>query len=178
MARTRQIGNMTIHFVGDNAAQHERLFHEAYSGSESFRSALRETARTYRNIYVGRTLADLQDQPNYGDAGFNPNSKAVTDTAAFGKPAGAETYFIGVTGKDHTLLQCDQRFAGTPLLAMVHEFLHPSQITRELAETGGVGKYNEARTQMREQTMPQSLERRRDKIFLTLLAPALHMMFS
>jgi hypothetical protein len=45
MARTRQIGNMTIHFVGDNAAQHESLFGEAYSGSESFRSAMRETAR-------------------------------------------------------------------------------------------------------------------------------------
>jgi hypothetical protein len=151
MSSTRQIGNMAIHFVGDNAAQLESLFGEAYSGSESFRSALRETARTYRNIYVGSALADLQKQPNFDEAGFN--SKDVTDTAAFGKPAGAETYFIGVTGKDHTLLQGNQRFAGTPLLAMVHEFLHPSQITRELAETGGVGKYNEARTQMREQTI-------------------------
>jgi hypothetical protein len=57
MARTRQIGNMTIHFVGDNAAQHERLFHEAYSGSESFRSAMHETARTYRKDSVKRGSA-------------------------------------------------------------------------------------------------------------------------
>lgn len=99
MAGTRKIGNLTIHFIGDNATELERMFNDAHSGSEIFRSAMRETARTYKNIYVGSTLADLQGQPNFDEAGFDPSSKEVTEKAAFGKPAGAETYFIAVTGK-------------------------------------------------------------------------------
>jgi hypothetical protein len=165
MAGSRRIGNMTIHFVGDKAAQLESMFGDAYSGSESFRNAMRETASTYRNIYVGSTLADLREQPNFDEAGFRPDSKDVTDKAAFGKAAGAETYFIGVTGREHTLKHSGQSFAGSSLLALVHEFLHPTQITRELAATGKVEHSSEARTQMREQTIAAELGKTPGKDF-------------
>ena len=35
MATTRQIGNLTIHFLGDNAAQLESMFADVYSRSEA-----------------------------------------------------------------------------------------------------------------------------------------------
>ncbi|SRR6266436_2309680 len=139
---------MTIHFVGGNATQLESMFGDAYSGSDTFRNAMRETARTYKNIYVGSTLADLRGLPNFDEAGFNPTSKDITDKAAFGNPAGAETYFIGVTGREHTLKHSGQSFAGSSLLALVHEFLHPTQVTRELAETGKLETTHEVRTQI------------------------------
>lgn len=155
MVDTRQIGRLTIHFLGENAAQLRNSFDGSFSGSQSFRSAMSETARTHKNIYVGGSLEDLQDQPGFDSAGFHPDSREVWNTNAFGKQAGSETYFIVVSKKKHSLIQDGQKFAGSTDLSLVHELLHPSQIIRELSETGSVGKYSEARTQMREQTIAQ-----------------------
>jgi|SRR5665647_343225 len=105
MAEIRQIGGLTIHFLGDNAAQLKNSFDGSFAGSKSFRSAMSETARTYRNIYVGGSLEDLKDQPGFESAEFDPNSEAAQNTSAFGKGAGPETYFIVVTGKKHNLAQ-------------------------------------------------------------------------
>lgn len=154
---TRRIGNLTVHFLGDNASQLERMFDDAYSRSKTFSSDMRETAQTHRNIYVGGSLADLQDKPGFGDAGFNPQSKEVTERAAFGKASGAESFFIVVPGRSHSLIHGGQSYPGSTLLALVHELLHPSQTTRELAETGGLGRDTEARTQMREQGIAAEL---------------------
>ncbi len=77
MAETRQIGGLTIHLLGDNAAQLGNSFDNSFSGSQSFRSDIGETARTYKHIYVGSALEDLQDQPDFDRAGFNPNSRAA-----------------------------------------------------------------------------------------------------
>jgi hypothetical protein len=154
MAETRQIGRLTIHFLGDSAAELKNSFDGSFTGSKSFRSAMSETARTYRNIYVGGSLEDLQDQPGFSDAGFEPSSRA-RNTNAFGKAAGPETYFIVVSRKKHNLIQDGQQFVGSTDLSLVHELLHPSQVIRELAEGGHADRDSEPRTQMREQTIAQ-----------------------
>jgi hypothetical protein len=62
MAETRQIGRLTIHFLGDNAARFAKSFDGSLSGSQSFRDAMDETARTQKHIYVGGSLALLVAQ--------------------------------------------------------------------------------------------------------------------
>jgi hypothetical protein len=157
MAETRQIGKLTIHFLGDNAAQLAKSFDGSLSGSQSFRDAMDETARTQKHIYVGSSLNDLRDQPGFDRAKFDPNSEEKH--SAFGKPAGADSYFIVATNKDHHLLQNNgQTFPGSVDMSLVHEFLHPSQIMRTLAETGSLrASDSEARTQMREQKIAEEL---------------------
>jgi hypothetical protein len=178
MAETRQIGRLTIHFLGDNAAQLGSSFDNSFSGSRSFRDAMGETARTYRDIYVGGSLEDLRDQPDFDRTGFDPNSRAERDTNAFGKSAGPQRYFIVVTNKKHHLVQDGKIFSGSMDLSLVHEFLHPTQIIRELTETGRAGKDSEARTQMREQKIAEELGGDRDKIFLMFWALAFRIRFS
>ena len=165
MAETRQIGSLTIHFLGDSAAQLKKSFDGSFAGSRNFRNAMSETARTYKDIYVGGSLEDLQDQPGFDSARINPDSKEVRNTNAFGKGAGPETYFVVVTGKKHNLVQDGQKFVGSTDLSLVHELLHPSEIVRELTETGSVGQYSEARTQMREQTIAQELGKMQGRDF-------------
>jgi hypothetical protein len=148
---------LTIHFFGDNATQLKNSFDGSFAGSKSFRNAMRETARTYRNIYVGGSLEDLKDQPGFDGAEFNPNSEAARNTNAFGKTAGPETYFVVVTRKKHSLVQDGRQFVGSTDLSLVHELLHPSQIIRELTEGGHASPDSEPRTQMREQTIAQEL---------------------
>lgn len=118
-----------------------------------------ETARTQKHIYVGGSLEDLRNQPGFDRAEFHADSRRVLDTGAFGKPVGADSYFIVVTNKDHHLVQNDgQIFRGSMDMSLVHEFLHPSQITRTLAETGSLDAGDsEARTQMREQKIAEEL---------------------
>ena len=72
MAETRQIGRMTIHFLGDNASQLGKSFDDSLSRSRSFRDDMRETARTQRHIYVGSSLEDLRDQPGFDSAVLTP----------------------------------------------------------------------------------------------------------
>src|SRR3954451_12515244 len=103
----------------------------------------------YRNIYIGGSLEDLRDQPGFDGAGFE--SRRERNTNAFGKPAGAETFFIVVSEKKHNLVQGGQKFTGSIDFSLVHELLHPSQIIRELSEMGRADPNSEARTQMREQ---------------------------
>jgi hypothetical protein len=62
MAETRQIGKLTIHFLGDNAALLAKSFDGSLSGSQSFGAAMDETARTQKHIYVGSSLDEL---PSY-----------------------------------------------------------------------------------------------------------------
>jgi hypothetical protein len=159
MAEIRQIGKLTIHFLGDNAAQLANSFDNSLSGSRSFRDAMGETARTYKDIYVGGSLEDLRDQPGFDRAGFYPNSRGERDTNAFGKPSGPDNYFIVITNKKHHLTQDGQTFAGSMDLSLVHELLHPTQIIRELTETGRAADDSEARTQMREQRIAEELGR-------------------
>lgn len=102
MAVTRRIGNLTIHFLGDNAEQLAGMFDDAHYRWNTFRRDMDETSRTHRNIYVGSALADLQDQPEFGNAGFDPDSKEVKESPAFGKAAGAETHFIVVKPGSHS----------------------------------------------------------------------------
>jgi hypothetical protein len=165
MAETRQIGKLTFHFLGDNAAQLARSFDGSLSGSQSLRDAMDETARTQRHIYVGSSLDDLRDQPGFDRAKFNPESEK--SQTAFGKPARADSYFIVVTNKNHHLVQNNgQTFPGSMDLSLVHEFLHPSQIMRTLAETGSLSaRDSEARTQMREQKIAEELGRTPGKDF-------------
>jgi hypothetical protein len=59
MAEIRQIGRLTIHFLGDNAARLARSFDSSRSGSRSFGDAMDETARTQRHICVGSSLDDF-----------------------------------------------------------------------------------------------------------------------
>jgi hypothetical protein len=159
MAEIRQIGRLTIHFLGDNAARLVKSFDGSFAGSQAFRDAMGETSRTQKHIYVGSSLEDLRDQPGFDRAGFNPGSRAVSDTNAFGKPSGAESYFIVVTNKEHHLLKDGQIFPGSIDLSLAHELLHPSQIIRELTEFGGTRHDSEARTQMREQKIAEELGR-------------------
>lgn len=74
MAVTRQVGNLTIHFLGENAAQLAGMFDDAQYRSKTFRRDMDETSRTHRNIYVGSALADLQDQPNFGNIDGSRNA--------------------------------------------------------------------------------------------------------
>src|SRR5690349_19598304 len=143
MAVTRRVGNLTIHFLGEDAAQLASMFDDANHRSKTFRRDMDETSRTHRNIYVGSSFADLQDQPDFGNAGFEPESKDLRDKPAFGKAAGAETHFIVVKPAPHGLFHDNRRFDGSRQLALVHELLHPSQNTRELAETGALGNNTE-----------------------------------
>lgn len=46
MAETRQIGRLTIHFLGDDAARLGKSFDDSFSGSPSFRDAMAETIFT------------------------------------------------------------------------------------------------------------------------------------
>jgi hypothetical protein len=165
MAEIRQIGKLTIHFLGDNAAQLAKSFDGSLSGSKSFGAAMDETARTQRHIYVGSSLDDLRDQPGFDRAKFNRDLEK--SQSAFGKPAGADSYFIVVTNRDHHLIQNDgQTFPGSMDLSLVHEFLHPSQIMRTLAETGSLfARDSEDRTQMREQKIAEELGKTPGKDF-------------
>jgi hypothetical protein len=165
MAEIRQIGRLTIHFLGDNAAQLAKSFDASLSGSQSFGDAMDETARTQRHIYVGSSLDDLRDQPGFDRAKFNRDLEK--SQSAFGKPAGADSYFIVVTNKDHHLIQNNgQTFPGSMDLSLVHEFLHPSQIMRTLAETGSLfARDSEDRTQMREQKIAEELGKTPGKDF-------------
>jgi hypothetical protein len=182
MTETRQIGKLTIHFLGDNAAQLAKSFDDSLSRSQSFRNDMRETARTQRHIYVGSSLDDLRDQPGFDRAGFDPNSRAARSTVAFGHPSGAESYFIVVTNKEHHLVQDGQTFPGSFDLSLVHELLHPSQIIRELTEFNGTKRDSgsEARTQMRgaSKGLPRSLGGYQREIFPMCSAPAFLMRFS
>jgi len=158
---------MTIHFLGDNAEQLAKSFDGSLSGSQSFRDAMNETARTQRHIFAGSSLDDLRDQPGFDRAGFHPNSQEVQNTSAYGHPSGADSYFIVVTNQEHHLAQNNgQTFPGSKDLSLVHEFLHPSQIMRTLAETGNFfARDSEARTQMREQKIAEELGRTPGKDF-------------
>jgi hypothetical protein len=161
LAETRQIGRMTIHFLGDSAAELAKSFDGSLAGSQLFRDAMNETARTQRHIYVGSSLDDLQDQPGFGSAGFHPNSERTQNTNAFGHPSGADSYFVVVTNQEHRLAQNNgQTFPGSKDLSLVHELLHPSQIMRTFAEIGKTeAPDSEARTQMREQRIAEELGR-------------------
>jgi hypothetical protein len=156
MAETRQIGNLKIQFLGDSAAQLASSFDNSYSGSESFRGAMSETARTFKNIYVGSSLGDLKDQPGFDNAGFDPNSPFTQSTSGYGKASDTQTFFLVVTGKEHTLIQDGQSFTGSTDLVLIHELLHPSQFIRDLTGNG-VGVLSEINTQMREQVIAQEL---------------------
>ena len=48
MAVTRRIGNLTIHFLGDNAEQPAGMFDDAHSRSKAFKRDMDET-RTHKN---------------------------------------------------------------------------------------------------------------------------------
>src|SRR5947199_1362697 len=157
MAVTRRIGKLAIHFLGDNAEQLAGMFDDAHSRSKTFRRDMEETSRAHRNIYVGSALADLQDQPNFGNAKFNPESKEVKESPSFGSVADADTHFIVVKPGPHSLFHYDRRFDGSHQLALVHELLHPSQNTRELAQYGRLAEDNEHRTQRREQNVAVEL---------------------
>jgi hypothetical protein len=157
MVVARRVGSLTIHFLGDNAERHAGMFDDAYSRSKTLRRDMDETSRTHRNIYVGSALADLQDQPNFGEAEFDPQSKEARERPAFGKAAGAETHFIVVKPGPHSLIHGDRRFEGSAQLALVHELLHPSQMIRELADQGGLGNDTERQTQMCEQRIAAEL---------------------
>src|SRR5262245_59841352 len=102
MSVLRRIGKRTIHFLGANADQLAGMFDDARSRSPTFKRDMGETSRTHRNIYVGSALADLQDKPDFGNAGFSPESGGVKDKPAFGKAAGAETHFIVVKPGSHS----------------------------------------------------------------------------
>ena len=158
MAETRRIGKMIIHFQGDNAAQLAKSFDGSFAGSPSFQDAMNETARTQRHIYVGSSLDDLRDQPGFDHAGFNPNSWQARSTSAYGRPSGADSYFVVVTDKAHHLILNGQTFPGSTDLSLVHELLHPSQIMRTIAEVGKTEtQESEGRVQMREQKIAQEL---------------------
>jgi len=167
MAETRQIGRLTIHFVGDSAAELAGSFDGSLAGSQSFRDAMDETARTQKHIYIGRSIEDLRDQPGFDRANFNPDSERARNTSAFGRPSGADSYFIVVTNREHHLAQNNgQTFPGSMDLSLVHEFLHPSQIMRTLAESGRLETdESEARTQMREQKIAEELGKTPGKDF-------------
>ena len=51
MAEIRQIGRLTIHFLGDNAAQLAKSFDASLSGSQSFGDAMDET-RARKGIFT------------------------------------------------------------------------------------------------------------------------------
>ena len=170
MAETRQIGRLTVHFLGDNAAQLAKSFDGSLSRSQSFRDAMAETARTQRHIYVGNSLDDLRDQPGFDGANFNPNSERARNTSAFGKPSGAESYLIVVKNKEHHLIHDGRVFAGSMDLSLVHELLHPTQIMRTLAEIGRTdAPDSEARTQMRAQKIAVELGRKPGQDFPDVL---------
>jgi len=118
-----------------------------------------ETARTQRHIYVGSSLDDLRDQPGFDRAGFKTDSDRERNTSAFSHPSGADSYFIVVTNKDHRLVQNNgQTFPGSMDLSLVHEFLHPSQVMRTLAESGLLERPDsETRVQLREQKIAREL---------------------
>lgn len=167
MPETRQIGRLVVHFLGDSAAPLAKSFDGSLAGSQSFRDAMNETARTQRHIYVGSSLEDLRDQPGFDRAGFDPNSERARNTNAFGRPSGADSYFVVVTNKEHHLAQKGGKtFPGSTDLSLVHEFLHPSQMMRTLAESGKLETdESEARTQMREQKIAEELGRTPGKDF-------------
>src|SRR5579864_6673130 len=87
--RARYLKAVIALLLGLNAAQLAKSFDGSFSGSQSFRDAMDETARTQQHIYVGSSLEDLRNQPGFDRAGFHPNSREVLDTNAFGKPSGA-----------------------------------------------------------------------------------------
>lgn len=83
MAVTRRVGSLTIHFLAEDAARLASMFDDAHYRSKTFRRDMDETSLAHRNIYVGSALADLRDQPDFGNAGFDPESKLVKDKPAF-----------------------------------------------------------------------------------------------
>ncbi len=80
MAVTRRIGNLTIHFLGGDAERLAGMFDGAYSNSRTLRRDMDDTSRSHRNIYIGSALGDLEDQPNYGEARFDPDSQLMRES--------------------------------------------------------------------------------------------------
>jgi len=50
MAVTRRIGNLTIHFLGENAAQLAIMFDDARSRSKTFKRDMNETSRAVADV--------------------------------------------------------------------------------------------------------------------------------
>jgi hypothetical protein len=70
---------MTVHFLGDNAAQLAKSFDGSLAGSQSFRDAINETARTQRHLDSPQTQPTPPSDfaasvaPMKYDAGASPN---------------------------------------------------------------------------------------------------------
>ena len=83
--------------------------------------------------YLRRQLAGRHSRSaGFDRAGSHP-TKAVREGSAFGKPSGAESYFIVVTNREHhlTLTMAGLRIDGP---AARSRALHPTQIMRTLTE--------------------------------------------
>jgi hypothetical protein len=57
MAETRQIGRLTIHFLGDNAAQLGNSFDGSFAGSKSFRNAMSENKERLKIGSLAKALS-------------------------------------------------------------------------------------------------------------------------
>jgi hypothetical protein len=151
---TRQFGNLTIHFLGDNAQQLASTFDSAYDRSPSFQGEIASAARQFRDFNVGSSLDDLARAPGYEGLDW---SGVPADASAFGQLGGPDSYFSVVTGADHDLVQDGRRFAGTTELSIVHELLHPMQTMRDLAQGRYDNPNRETQVQMREQGIAKEL---------------------
>jgi hypothetical protein len=78
---TRGLGNLTIHFMGDNAGQLAATFGNAYGRSSRFQGEMADAASKFRNFYVGSSLDNVASAPDYGNIDW---SRVPTGAQAFG----------------------------------------------------------------------------------------------
>jgi hypothetical protein len=95
---TSTVGNLTIHFVGDNAATLQSEYNRVYNGSETFQKIMGETGTYYKDIYVGSSVQELQAlqayPPNLMDPANQFDRYMMENSPAYGKSGGPDTWFI------------------------------------------------------------------------------------
>jgi hypothetical protein len=63
---TRRLGELTIHFMGDNPGKLAATFDGAYGHSPRFQAEMADAAGKFRNFYVGSSLDDVASAPITG----------------------------------------------------------------------------------------------------------------
>jgi hypothetical protein len=160
---TRQIGNMSVKFVGDNASNNVAMFDSLMANSPIFRSTMLHTAIEFgkindppeTTIYIGSTIDDLKSVPNFDASNFT--RRVDPDHPGYGNFIDQNSWAIVLGSRPANLSLNGKTYPSSLELQMAHELLHPLQRIKDLQQLGAPGNYSEKTVQNQEQDIAQEL---------------------
>jgi hypothetical protein len=140
---TRQIRNMSVKFLGEDAAKNAAIFDYMMVNSPEFRSKMTQTEIQFgrindppkTSIYIGSTIGDLKSVPDFDESKFA--GRLDRDHPGYGNFINQNTWGI-VLGNPATISLDGNTYKSSLQLQMAHELLHPLQRIKDLAEVGPV----------------------------------------